>query len=223
MGQKVHPRGFRLGVLYSWPSKWFGKKNFREMLQEDTNIRSFLNCKLKEAGVAGIEIQRSPRLITIIVQTSRPGLIIGRGGAGVEQLKNEIKKKISAANQKMEVKVNIEEIRNPYAYAKLVAQGVAEQLEKRVAFRRIMKQMAEKVMETQNVKGVKIAVSGRLNGADMGRREWLAKGNIPLHTIRANIDYAGATAQTTYGAVGVKVWIYSGEVFERSAGRNKKK
>ncbi len=223
MGQKVHPRGFRLGVLYSWPSKWFGKKNFREMLQEDTRIREFLERKLKEAGVAGIEIERSPRLITITVQTSRPGLIIGRGGAGVEQLKNEVKKQISAANQKMEVKVNIEEIRNPYGHAKLVAQAVAEQLEKRVAFRRIMKQMAEKVMEAQNVKGVKIAVSGRLNGSDMGRREWLAKGNIPLHTIRANIDFACYTARTTYGAVGVKVWIYSGEVFEKSAAPVKKK
>lgn len=222
MGQKVHPRGFRLGVLYSWPSKWFGKKNFRGMLQEDTRIRSFLERKLKEAGIAGIEIQRSPRLITITVQTSRPGLIIGRGGAGVEQLKNEVKKQISAASQKMEVKVNIEEIRNPYGHAKLVAQGVAEQLEKRVAFRRIMKQMSEKVMEAQNVKGVKIALAGRLNGADMGRREWLAKGNIPLHTIRANIDYAGATARTTYGAVGVKVWIYTGEVFERTAATPKK-
>lgn len=222
MGQKVHPRGFRLGVLYSWPSKWFGKKNFRDMLQEDTRIRSFLERKLKEAGVAGIEIQRSPRLITIVVQTSRPGLIIGRGGAGVEQLKNEVKKQISAASQKMEVKVNIEEIRNPYGRAKLVAQSVAEQLEKRVAFRRIMKQMAEKVMEAQNVKGVKIALAGRLNGADMGRREWLAKGNIPLHTIRANIDYAGATARTTYGAVGVKVWIYTGEVFERTAATPKR-
>lgn len=193
------------------------------MLQEDTRIRSFLERKLKEAGIAGIEIQRSPRLITITVQTSRPGLIIGRGGAGVEQLKNEVKKQISAASQKMEVKVNIEEIRNPYGRAKLVAQSVAEQLEKRVAFRRIMKQMSEKVMEAQNVKGVKIALAGRLNGADMGRREWLAKGNIPLHTIRANIDYAGATARTTYGAVGVKVWIYTGEVFERPAATAKKK
>lgn len=222
MGQKVHPRSFRLGVLYSWPSKWFGKTNFRGMLQEDTRIREFLERKLKEAGVAGIEIQRSPRLITVTVQTSRPGLIIGRGGAGVEQLKNEVKKQISAASQKMEVKVNIEEIRNPYGRAKLVAQSVAEQLEKRVAFRRIMKQMVEKVMEAQNVKGVKIALAGRLNGADMGRREWLAKGNIPLHTIRANIDYAGATARTTYGAVGVKVWIYTGEVFERTAATPKK-
>ncbi len=222
MGQKVHPRGFRLGVLYSWPSKWFGKKNFRDMLQEDTRIRSFLERKLKEAGVAGIEIQRSPRLITVTVQTSRPGLIIGRGGAGVEQLKNEVKKQIAAASRKMEVKVNIEEIRNPYTHAKLVAQSVAEQLEKRVAFRRIMKQMSEKVMEAQNVKGVKIALAGRLNGADMGRREWLAKGNIPLHTIRANIDFACATARTTYGAVGVKVWIYTGEVFERTAAAKKK-
>ncbi len=192
------------------------------MLQEDTRIRSFLERKLKEAGIAGIEIQRSPRLITITVQTSRPGLIIGRGGAGVEQLKNEVKKQISAANRKMEVKVNIEEIRNPYGRAKLVAQSVVEQLEKRVAFRRIMKQMSEKVMEAQNVKGVKIALAGRLNGADMGRREWLAKGNIPLHTIRANIDFACATARTTYGAVGIKVWIYTGEVFERTAAAQKK-
>jgi len=220
MGQKVHPKSFRIGVIESWRSRWFGKKNFHIMLEEDHKIRQYLKKKLKDAGVADIIIQRSPRLITVIVQTSRPGLIIGRGGAGVEELRADIKKLVNAASKKVDVKVNIEEIRNPHASAELVAQIVAEQLEKRMAFRRVLKQTMEKVMEARGVQGAKIMVSGRLNGADMGRREWVAEGNIPLHTLRANVDFARGNAHTTYGIVGVKVWIYKGEVFQ---GDKKKK
>lgn len=215
MGQKVHPKSFRLGVIGSWRSRWFGKKNFHKMLEEDTKIRRFVRNKLKDAGVADVIIQRAPRLITVIILTSRPGLIIGRGGSGAEELRTDIKKQIEAAAKKVDIKINIEEIRNPYANAELVAQSVAEQLEKRMPFRRVLKETIEKVMEAKGVQGVKVALGGRLNGSEMGRREWLAQGNIPLHTIRADIDFARSTAHTTYGAVGAKVWIYKGEVFDR--------
>ncbi len=213
MGQKVHPKSFRLGVIGSWRSRWFGKNNFHQMLEEDTKIRDFLKRKLKDAGVADIVIQRSPRLITVVVHTSRPGLIIGRGGSGVEELRAQIKEMVQAPGKKIDVKVNIEEIRNPHASAELVAQIVAEQLEKRIAFRRVLKQTLDKVMEARGVQGAKIMVAGRLNGADMGRREWLSQGNIPLHTLRADVDFARGSAHTTYGIVGIKVWIYKGEVF----------
>jgi small subunit ribosomal protein S3 len=214
MGQKVHPKSFRLGVIGTWRSRWFGKKNFHKMLEEDTKIRRYVQKKLKDAGVADVIIQRSPRLITVIVLTSRPGLIIGRGGSGAEELRSEVKQQINASEKKIDIKINIEEIRNPYANAELVAQSVVEQLEKRMPFRRILKQTIEKVIEAKGVQGVKVALGGRLNGSEMGRREWLSQGNIPLHTIRADIDFARATAATTYGAVGVKVWIYKGEIFE---------
>ncbi len=215
MGQKVDPRSFRLGVIRTWRSRWFKRNDFHTFLEEDTKIRNFLTEKLKDSGIADIIIQRSPRLITIGIMTSRPGLIIGRGGAGVDELRGEIKNLIQVTSSKVDVKINIEEIRNPYANANLVAQSVVEQLEKRMAFRRVLKQTIEKVSEAQGVEGIKIMVSGRLNGAEMGRREWLADGNIPLHTLRADIDFAKATARTTYGAVGIKVWINKGEVFEK--------
>lgn len=222
MGQKVHPKSFRIGVISTWRSRWFGKKNFHKMLEEDSRIRNYLIRKLKDAGVADVIIQRSPRLITVVILTSRPGLIIGRGGSGVEEMRTEVKKLIGAAERKVDVKINIEEIRNPYANAELVAQSIAEQLEKRVAFRRVLKQTLDKVIEARGVQGVRIGVAGRLNGAEMGRREWLSKGNIPLHTIRANVDFARATAKTTYGAIGIKVWIYKGEVFHKERSRDHK-
>ncbi len=212
----MHPRSFRVGNIYSWKSKWFAKKNYRFMLEQDMRIREFLNDKLKDAGVAEIEIYRSPRLVTVTIHTSRPGIIIGRGGAGVEELRDGVKKIINKGSGKVDVKISIEEIKNPQANAQLVAQSVVDQLEKRIAFKRVLKQGIDKVYEADGVKGVRIGVSGRLNGRDMSRREWLARGNIPLHTLRANVDYASVAAHTIAGLVGVKVWIYKGEVFKKS-------
>lgn len=223
MGQKVDPKSFRLGIIYSWKSKWFAKKNFRFLLKEDMEIRDFLQKKLKDAGISSLNISRSAKLVTIDIHSSRPGIIIGKGGAGVEELKKEIKKIVNKRDSKGDVKIAIVEVRNPFANAQIVADMVSEQLEKRVAFRRILKQTIDKVKEAKGVKGVRVALSGRLSaGSDMSRREWLSQGNLPLHTIRANIDFAKSTAYTTYGKTGVKVWIYKGEVFEDKISKKNK-
>lgn len=184
-------------------------------------VRDWLKKKLRQAHIDSIEIERSPTAMNIILRTSRPGILIGRGGEGAEKLKQEIQKRLKLAHpkdkapEKRELKLTIEEIKNPETHAAIVGQMVAEDLEKRLPFRRVLKQTIEKVMQSKGVEGVKIAISGRLDGAEMARYEWLKKGRIPLQTLRADIDYAQKEAYTTYGVIGIKVWIYKGEVFEK--------
>ncbi len=211
MGKKINPFLHRLGIIRDWKSRWFNSSNYKEYLREDIELRSFLEEKLKKAAVENIVIERSSNSMVVNVYSARPGIVIGRGGTGAEELKAEIIKKI---NGKTEIKVNIIEIRNSELSAQLVAQSVAEQIEKRIPFRRVLKQTMERTMQNKQAQGIKITVAGRLNGAEMARTEWLSDGKIPLQTIRADIDFAKYTARTTYGAIGVKVWIYKGEVFE---------
>lgn len=216
MGQKVHPTVFRTGQIFDWKSRWFNRKKFKEYLKEDTKIREFLFDKLAKMGLERVEIERAPGLLKIIIRTSRPGLIIGRGGAGIEQLKTQLQKFIAREKglaEKQELRLEIEEIKQSETYAVVVAQAMAEQIEKRLPYRRVMKQGLDRIMQNKEVQGAKVMLKGRLDGAEIARREWLAKGRIPLQTLRANIDYGVATAYTTYGTVGVKVWVYKGEVF----------
>ena len=214
MGQKVNPVGFRIGVNKTWSSRWFGSgKNFAKRLEEDVRVREFILKQWKSASVADVAIERSRNFMRIIVRTSRPGVIIGRGGSGVEDMIQKIKKRFFPGS-KDEIKMDIQEIRNFEESASLLAQNVAEQLEKRTPFRRALKSALDQAEKNREIKGVKIAIAGRLGGAEMSRDEWLSRGSIPLHTLRANIDYAQANAYTTYGVIGVKVWIYKGEVIE---------
>lgn len=211
MGHKINPTSLRLKITDTWKSKWFSKRNYSSQLKEDVKIREYLELHLKKAGLVRVDIERfNDGTITVIVKTTKPGIIIGKGGAGIEELKKKIKQKLGI---KKELKVNIEEIRDVNLQAQVLANGIAEQLEKRVAFRRLMKQSLEQIMNA-GAKGAKVAIGGRLNGADIARTEHLSSGKIPLHTLRAEIDFARSTAFTTYGTVGVKVWIYKGDVFE---------
>jgi len=218
MGHKVHPFVFRIGIVTNWKSRWFSNKNYKEFLEQDVRLREFITKKLDKAGINKIEIERSVNSINVIVQTARPGLVIGRGGSGAEELKKEIKKVIQKHDPKakdLEVRLDIEEVRQPTAQARVVALDIANQIERRLPYRRIIKQTLDKVMQNRDIKGAKIMVKGRLNGAEIARKEWLKKGRIPLQTLRSDIDYARATAYTTYGTIGVKVWIYKGEVFNQ--------
>lgn len=217
MGHKVHPYIFRLGIVNDWKSKWFSRKKYKDFLEQDVKLRSFIAKKLDKAGINSIKIERSVNFINIIIGASRPGLIIGRGGSGAEELKKEIKEiigksKIGTAN--LEVRLEIEEIGQPTTRASVMAMEMAGQLEKRMPYRRVMKQTLDKIIQNKEVKGAKVMVGGRLNGAEIARTEWLKKGRVPLQTLRSDIDYAQATAYTTYGTIGVKVWIYKGEVFD---------
>jgi small subunit ribosomal protein S3 len=205
MGQKVHPIGFRLGINKTWNSRWFAEKEYSELLQEDIRIRTFLKKKLYHAGISKIEIERVGAKIILSVHTARPGIIIGRKGVEIDNLKNEIQKMTS-----QEVYINIIEVRKPEVDAQLVAENIANQLERRVSFRRAMKRSVSSALKF-GAQGIKIACAGRLGGAEMARREWYREGKVPLHTLRANIDYGTAEAKTTYGVIGVKVWIYKGD------------
>ncbi len=214
MGNKINPTSFRLKITDTWKSKWYSKGNYVEQLKEDVAIREYLEKHLRKAGLARIDIERlNDGTITIVIRTTKPGLIIGKGGAGIEELKKRVKKQLKI---KSELKVNIEEIRDVNMHAQVIANGIAEQIERRVAFRRLMKQSLEQIMQA-GAKGVKVAIGGRLNGAEIARTEHLSSGKIPLHTLRADIDYAQATAHTTYGTIGIKVWIYRGDVFSSKA------
>ena len=213
MGHKVNPKSLRIGITTGWRSRWFGGNNYASLLQQDVELRRSVMKKYREAAVADVEIERQSDDIHVIIKTSRPGMIIGRGGSGIEDLTAFIKKTIFLG-KKVNIKVDVQEIKQFEENAALVAQNVAEQIEKRMPFRRVLKGMLEQVEKNRNVKGAKIQVSGRLNGAEMSRAEWLSRGAIPLHTLRADIDFARDTARTIYGAIGVKVWIYKGEVFE---------
>ena len=207
MGQKVHPTGARVGIIKDWNSKWYAdSKNFADYLVEDQKIRKFLKKKLYAAGISKIEIERTAKMVKINLYTAKPGIIIGKGGAGVEAIKADIVKLIGK-----DVNLNIVEVKNIDTDAQLVAENIAGQLERRISFRRAMKQCMQKATKAGAL-GIKTAVSGRLGGADMARTEFYKEGNIPLQTLRADIDYGFAEADTTYGKIGVKVWIYKGEV-----------
>ncbi|OIO16556.1 30S ribosomal protein S3 [Candidatus Kuenenbacteria bacterium CG11_big_fil_rev_8_21_14_0_20_37_9] len=213
MGQKINPKLFRMGQSVSWSGKWFAeRKKYVEYLKQDTAINKLLAGKFKEAGVDKIEIERNTDTLNIIINSSRPGVVIGKGGAGIEELKKMISKKI-VKDEKKKIEINIREVSKPNLSANIVAQNVATELERRVPYRRVMKRNMELVMKA-GAKGVKVICSGRLGGVDIARRETLSQGKIPLHTMRADIDYSRLAARTTYGAIGVKVWIYKGEVFE---------
>jgi len=213
----AHPYVQRIGINRDWRSRWFttSPKQFREYLRVDASIRKFLDTRLKGMSVDTVEIERDQKAIRIIIKTARPGLVIGRSGEGAVKLKKEIDMLFRKAKltTKPDIKIDIEEIRSPESSANIVGQMIAEGLEKRLTFRRVMKQTIEKVMANRDVEGVRIILSGRLGGADMARKEELKKGQVPLQTLRANIDFARVTARLPYGAIGIKVWIYRGEVF----------
>ena len=212
MGHKVNPQGIRIGITSDWKSRWFSKKDFASQLKEDVKIRGLIFKQLKNAAVGGVEVERSVGSVRIIIKTARPGIIIGRGGTGVEDIKKKIKDEFFK-QKKLNLKVEVEEIKNMEENAMVIAQSVAEQLEKRMPFRRVLKTTLERMMENKRINGIKIEISGRLGGADMSRREWSAKGNLPLHTLRADIDFAKVIAMTTFGVIGVKVWVNRGEKF----------
>lgn len=206
MGQKVHPVGFRLGVIRSWDSKWYEEKNYAEWLHEDIRLREFVKKECSNAGISKVEIERAANKVKINIHTARPGLVIGRKGVGIDQLKKKLMKLTTS-----EVYLNIEEVRKPELDAQLVAENVAHQLVRRVSFRRAMKKAVSNSMKL-GAKGIRISCAGRLGGAEMARREWYREGRVPLHTLRADIQYGFAVARTTYGIIGVKVWIFRGEV-----------
>ncbi|MBU1178336.1 30S ribosomal protein S3 [Patescibacteria group bacterium] len=215
MAQKVSPIGFRLGGVKGWHSRWFSeKKKYRDNFISDLKIRELVLDKLKTASVARVDIERSPRAVTLNIYSSRPGIIIGRGGAGIEELKKHVSKIVTYPSK---ININIHEIKDAESDAAVIAQSMAEQLEKRVSFRRVMKQAVDRALKSSQAKGIKVMVAGRLDGADMSRREWLAEGRMPLHTLRADIDFIRYEANTTYGVVGIKVWVYKGDIFGKKA------
>lgn len=222
MGQKVHPTGFRLGIATDWTSKWYADTaDFADFLAEDLKIREFLKKKLSQAAVSRIQISRPAKAVAVTIHTARPGIIIGKKGEDIEKLRIEVAGLVSAHINN--VKINIEEIRKPELDAQLVAEGIASQLERRVMFRRAMRRSVTNAMRI-GAEGIKINVSGRLNGAEIARNEWYREGRVPLHTLRADVDYGFAEALTTYGILGVKVWIYKGEVFDletKNSGKSK--
>ena len=205
MGQKVHPYGFRLGVTKTWRSRWFSKQDYAKLLLEDLELKESLTSRLKSAGVSSIEVDRPGNKLRITIRTSRPGIIIGRKGAEIEKLKQDLAKKT-----KREVFIDIQEVHKPELDAQLVAESIALQLEKRVAFRRAMRKAVDSALRF-GCKGIKVRVSGRLNGAEIARTEWYLQGQLPLHTLRADIDYGFSEAKTTYGVIGVKCWVYKGD------------
>lgn len=214
MGQKVHPIGFRLGYIKDWNSKWFAKKDYAALFHEDLNLRKYIKEKLYHAGVSRIEIERAAKQVRVNIYTARPGIIIGKKGAEIDKLKNDLQKMINK-----NIYLNIREIRKAEMDAQLVAENVALQLERRVAFRRAMKKSVASALRF-GAKGIKIHCAGRLAGAEMARREWYREGRVPLHTLRADIDYGFAEALTTYGLIGVKVWVFKEEILkpEKRAG-----
>lgn len=213
MGQKVHPNGFRLGVIRSWDSRWFREKGYSEWLLEDLGVRDLIHRKLKSAGISRVDIERAANKCKVNVHTARPGIVIGKKGSGIEQLKRDLQRL-----SKSEIFLNIHEVRKAETDAQLVAESIAQQLERRVAFRRAMKKSMQTATKL-GAKGVRVACAGRLGGAEMSRYEWYREGRVPLHTLRADIEYGFAQAKTTYGIIGVKCWIFKGEVLPQSIRR----
>ncbi len=216
MGQKTHPYGFRLGVTKTWRSRWFAKQDYAKLLHEDLDLKEALRTRLKAAGISSVEVDRPGNKLRITIQTSRPGIIIGRKGAEIEKLKSDL-----AAKTKREVFIDIQEVHKPELDAQLVSESIALQLEKRVAFRRAMRKAVDSALRF-GCKGIKVRVSGRLNGAEIARTEWYLQGQLPLHTLRADIDYGFTEAHTTYGVIGIKCWVYKGEILpgQRRSMRN---
>ena len=211
MGQKVNPTGIRLGISSDWTSKWYASsKNFPDLLETDLRVRQFLKKKLVNASVSRIQIERPARLARITIHTARPGVVIGKKGEDIEALRKAVSRMMGLEIK--DIQINIEEIRKPELDAQLVAEGVAQQLERRIMFRRAMKRSVTNAMRLGAL-GIKIQISGRLNGAEIARSEWTREGRVPLHTLRANVDYGFAEARTTYGVIGIKTWIFKGEVF----------
>jgi small subunit ribosomal protein S3 len=208
VGQKVHPYGFRLGVTKTWRSRWFARQDYAKLLREDLELKDSLRDRLKAAGVSSVEVDRPGNKLRVTIRTSRPGIIIGRKGAEIEKLKQDLAKKT-----KREVFIDIQEVHKPELDAQLVAESIALQLEKRVAFRRAMRKAVDSALRF-GCKGIKVRVSGRLNGAEIARSEWYLQGQLPLHTLRADLDYGFAQAYTTYGVIGIKCWTYKGEILE---------
>jgi small subunit ribosomal protein S3 len=218
MGQKIHPLSFRLGITKDWPVRWFFKGGYGRFLEEDEAIRNVIKKRIGIAGISGVEIERTQGNLRVFVKAARPGLIIGRGGKGVEDLNKAIAdaiRKIRKNKSPVNLNLNIEELKRSEIAAPYVAQQIAWDLEKRMSFRRTMKKYIEQVAQNKEVKGVKIFLSGRLDGNEIARRERLVRGSLPLQTLRADIDYGTATAFTTYGTIGIRVWIYKGEIFNK--------
>ncbi len=225
MAQKVNPNAFRLGLTVPWSSRWFFKRPVRWFLEEDHIIRSIIRQRVLAAGIAGIDIERTGDVMRILIRASRPGLIIGRGGKGIDELRTDVLRAVTAfraANRiqgRFSLNVNIEELRRSDVSAAVVAQQAAFDIERRKPYRGVLRRTLEAMMQNREVKGAKIRLSGRLNGAEISRREWLARGRMPLQTLRANIDYGEATAFNSYGTVGVKVWVYKGDLFPARGGQ----
>lgn len=221
MGQKVHPTGIRLGISTDWTSKWYADKgDFAIYLSQDLKVREHIRKKLAQASVSRIQIERPAKQAVITIHSARPGIVIGKKGEDIERLRNEVAEMLGISRNT--VKINIEEIRKPELDANLVAEGIAQQLERRIMFRRAMRRAVTNTMRLGAL-GIKVSVGGRLNGAEIARTEWYREGRVPLHTLRADIDYGVAEAKTTYGIIGVKVWIFKGEVFsleEKTAGKD---
>ena len=213
MGQKTHPTGFRLGIVHDWKSRWYAEKDFARLLEEDETIRTYLRRRLAHAAMSSVEIERKPSKIVITINTARPGVVIGKRGSEVDKLRDEL-----AVLTNSEISVNVEEIKRPELDSYLVAENVAHQLRQRISFRRAMKRAVQSAVRA-GAEGIKIQCAGRLGGAEIARTEGYNEGRVPLHTLRADIDYSGIHAHTTYGAIGVKCWIFKGEVIEDRRGR----
>jgi small subunit ribosomal protein S3 len=211
LGQKVHPTGFRLGITKTWDSRWFSQKDFGNFLIEDLKLREFVKKRLSQASVSKMEIERAAGKIRLVIHTARPGIVIGPKGSEIEKLRREV---FRMTNK--EIIIDVKEIRKPEIDAQLVAENVAQQLERRIAFRRAMKKAVTSSLKS-GAKGIRIATAGRLGGAEMARREWYREGRVPLHTLRADIDYGFAEARTTYGVIGVKVWVFKGEIISTAS------
>lgn len=217
MGQKVHPKGFRIGIIRTWDSNWYADRDYSDLLHEDYKVRKLVKERFYAAGISKVEIQRTGNRVRVTIHTAKPGIVIGRGGSEVEKLKIELAK-LTSKN----ININIQEIKRPELDAQIVAENVAQQLEKRISFRRAMKQTVQRTMRVGGL-GMKIAISGRLGGAEIARTEWYSEGKVPLHTLRADIDYGFAEANTTYGKIGIKVWINRGEIAPEAKQRPKQK
>jgi small subunit ribosomal protein S3 len=213
VGQKTHPKGFRLGIVSNWKSRWYAEKDFPALLAEDEKIRKYLRQRLGHAALAEVEIERKPQKVIVTVNTARPGVVIGKGGSEVDKLREEL-----ALLTNGEVAINVEEIKRPELDAYLIADNIAHQLVQRVSFRRALKRAVQSAMRA-GCEGIRVQVAGRLNGAEIARTEGYHEGRVPLHTLRADIDFAQVTARTTYGTIGVKVWVFKGEVVEDRRGR----
>jgi small subunit ribosomal protein S3 len=213
VGQKTHPRGFRLGIVSTWKSRWYAERDFPKLLAEDETLRKYLHQRLGHASLSEVEIERKPQKVILTIHTARPGVVIGKGGSEVDKLRDELGRLTTH-----EVAINVEEVKRPEIEAQLIADSIAHQLVQRVSFRRAMKRSVQNAMRA-GAEGIKIQLAGRLNGAEIARTEGYKEGRIPLHTLRADIDYAQSTARTTFGTIGVKVWVFKGEVVEDRRGR----